>query len=52
MVKETRSESLKVRITPTLKLGLTKLAEKDHRSLAAYVELLLIAHLEQMSKRK
>jgi hypothetical protein len=40
-----RTATLGIRLEPLVKTALAKAAEKDHRSMAAYVELLLIEHL-------
>jgi hypothetical protein len=50
---EIRSESVKVRITPTLKEALLALANDDGRSLAGYIERVLAVHVaEHKPKRR
>ncbi len=38
---ETRSVVLNIRINPSLKAAIEKLAERDHRTLSNWIELLL-----------
>jgi hypothetical protein len=42
---ETRSVVLNIRIKPSLKAAMEKLAAKDHRTLSNWIELLLEQHL-------
>jgi hypothetical protein len=42
MSKERKNESLTVRITPTALDALRKLAAAEHRSVASYVELMIL----------
>jgi len=42
---ETRSVVLNIRIKPSLKVAIEKLAAKDHRTLSNWIELLLEQHL-------
>jgi hypothetical protein len=41
-----RTAALGLRIHPTIKEALIKAAEKDHRTVASYVELLIINDLQ------
>ena len=43
---------LSFRVRPEIKAALDKLAEKDRRSLASYVELVLERHIEEAKSRK
>ena len=49
---ETRTAPLGLRIRPSLKADLEELATEDRRSVAAYVELVLEAHVEQKAREK
>jgi predicted HicB family RNase H-like nuclease len=48
--KELRTAPLGLRIRPSLKAALLRLAEADKRPLATYVELALEAHVEAKKK--
>jgi hypothetical protein len=48
---ETRSDSVKIRITPTLKEALQELADADGRSLAGYIERVLTNHVLEHERR-
>jgi hypothetical protein len=41
-----RTAAISVRVEPELKQAVDKLAEEDHRTLAQYVERLLIEHVQ------
>jgi hypothetical protein len=43
---ETRTASVGLRFTPTLKEALAELARAERRTLASYIELVLEAHVE------
>lgn len=49
---ETRSAPLGLRIRPSLKTTLEKLAKADKRSLASYIELALEAHVAKAKGKK
>ena len=44
--EETRTASLGLRIKPSLKEALERLADADRRTVNSYIELLLEAHVE------
>lgn len=46
-----KSAPLSIRITPTLKDALERLAEADKRSLASYVEIALQAHVDAVERK-
>jgi predicted transcriptional regulator len=46
-----KSAPLSIRITPTLKEALERLAEADKRSLASYVEIALQAHVDSADRK-
>jgi predicted transcriptional regulator len=50
--EEIRSTSIKVRLRPTLKAALERLARSDDRTLASYVERVLAGHVAQLDKAK
>lgn len=41
-----RTAAISVRVGPELKAGIERLAEADHRTVAQYVERVLIEHLK------
>jgi len=43
---------LSFRVRPEIKAALDKLAEKDRRSVASYVELALERHIEEANKSR
>ena len=43
---------LSLRVEPALKAALEKAAEADRRTLAAYIEIVLSEHVEQLKKAK
>jgi hypothetical protein len=45
--EEIKSEAIKVRITPSLRAALEKLADAEERSLSSYIERLLKAHVSR-----
>jgi predicted transcriptional regulator len=47
-----RSASISIRVEPELKDKLEELARADHRSLASYLERLIIQHIEEKEKAK
>lgn len=47
-----KDETIQVRVEPTLKKELQKLADADHRNLADYVRLQLIKLVEENKKKK
>lgn len=47
-----KTAPLGLRITPELKAEIEKLAAADKRSVAAYVELVLQAHVDALRKSK
>ena len=47
-----RSAQLNLRVEPTLKAKLEKLAKKDRRTLSAYVEKLLEDHVAAQEHRR
>jgi predicted transcriptional regulator len=47
----TKTAALSIRIEPQLKSDLERLAERDKRSLASYVEIALQAHVDAETKR-
>lgn len=47
-----KTAALSLRIEPELKDALVKLAAKERRSLAQYVEIVLEQHVEAATKRK
>ena len=49
---ETRSAPVGLRIRPSLKTTLAKLAKADKRSLASYIELALEAHVVAKAKKR
>ena len=49
---EKRTAPLGLRIRPSLKSALEKLAKDDKRTLAAYIEIVLEAHVEQAESGK
>ena len=49
---ELRSVPLGLRIKPSLREELDRLAEADRRTLASYIELLLEAHVEAVRGKK
>jgi len=46
----TRSAQMNLRVRPTLKAQLEKLAKKDRRTLSAYIETLLEDHVKSVSQ--
>ena len=46
-----RNAQLNLRVRPTLKTKLEKLAKEDRRSLSAYVEKLLEDHVTEQERR-
>jgi hypothetical protein len=50
--KEQRSASIGIRVKPSLKLELEKLAQSDRRTLANYVEVMLEAHVAKKRQMK
>ena len=48
---ETRSVVLNIRIKPSLKAAIEKLAERDHRTLSSWIELLLEQQLIREQSR-
>ncbi len=44
---ETKSTTLTVRIQPAVKAGLRTMAEREHRSLANMIEVMIRAHCAQ-----
>lgn len=49
---EKKTESVGLRLRPSLKKALDKLAASDRRALATYIEFVLEEHVEAKSKRK
>ena len=47
-----RSAPISLRVEPALKAALEKAAEADRRTLAAYIEIVLSEHVEQLKKAK
>jgi hypothetical protein len=48
---ETRSAPLGLRIRPSLKAALEKLALEDKRTLASYIEIILEDHVERQTDK-
>jgi len=46
----TKTAPLSIRITPELKAEIERLAEADRRSVAAYVEIVLLEHVKAQTK--
>lgn len=49
---ETKDETIQIRVEPTLKKELQKLADADNRKLADYVRLQLIKLVDENKKKK
>lgn len=50
--KAVKTAPLGLRISPDLKADLERLAEQDQRSVASYVEVVLRAHVADVSGKK
>ncbi|MEA2835257.1 MAG: hypothetical protein QOG66_3459 [Methylobacteriaceae bacterium] len=48
----TRTAAISVRVEPDLKTSLEKLATEDDRTLAQYVERVLVAHVKEKGSSK
>ena len=49
---ENRTERIAVRITPSLKARLEKLADAEHRTLSSYIELALARIADEAAKKR
>lgn len=46
-----RSAAIGIRVEPEIKAALEKVAKEDGRTVASYLERLIIAHLKQISDK-
>jgi predicted HicB family RNase H-like nuclease len=52
MAKKARTESIRVWVTPELKAAITKLADRDRRSLSTWIEIALERAVEAEKGKK
>ena len=50
--REKKTAALAIRVRPSLKVELERLAAADKRSLAGYIEIALQAHIDKQPKEK